>query len=99
MSASIDLKIIIRFSKPTNLDYFPYGTVIKIPDSENTECEYFIQSSKDQHKPKWITSSDLFDTIFKSFLDKHNFIDQCLDLYNKDINDYSKLSLIVVGIE
>ena len=99
MSASIDLKIIIRFSKPTNLDYYPYGTVIKIPASQNNECEYFIQSSKDQQKPKWITSSELFDHIFKGFINRDNFVDQCLNLYNTDIDDYAKISLMLVGIE
>jgi hypothetical protein len=98
MNEDVELSIITRFSNPTNLDYLPYGTIIKIPKNDESECQYYIQSGKESNKPKWITSAELFELIFNEFIPKDRFVSECLNILDKESENYSLLSLMLLDL-
>ena len=82
------MKIIKKFNKPTMFDDLPYGSVVKVCDEEGEDCKYYIQSAVDGSiKPKWISSSELFEkvSIISFFLQNISdsfLIEKCLDIYH-----------------
>lgn len=82
-----DSKIIIRFNSPTSLDYFPYKTIIQVNNTETEISQYYIQSSKLENKPKWITLGQLFEHALSENIHKSEFIQKCLESYNGDSED------------
>jgi hypothetical protein len=88
------MKIVVRFTKPTAFDELPYGTIINIPEIPGERAQYYIQTSKEEYKPRWISSGDLFNSVFMELIDKDGFMDNCLELYNGNNNKKENLSII-----
>jgi hypothetical protein len=79
------MSVIMRYSKPTHLDQLPYGTVIK-SDEEGERCRYFLQVSKEESNPEWLSIGDLLEIIYCGNTDDEHLTDLFLMLYEqKDI--------------
>ena len=77
-------KKIVRFIKPTHLEYLPYKTIIQVDNPDTEDCIYYIQSSKDKNSPKWITLGTLLESVLANSIDNQELIDKCLEVYNED---------------
>jgi hypothetical protein len=93
--STTDSKIIIRFNKPTILDYFPYKTIIQVNNTETGGCQYFIQSSKNDKEPQWVTLGQLLEHVLSDNIHKTEFINQCLESYN----DESEENCVIVSFK
>ncbi len=91
--STTDSKIIIRFNSPTSLDYFPYKTIIQVNNTETDIAQYYIQSSKLETKPKWITLGQLFEHALSENIHKAEFINECLKSYNGENEDDTCVTL------
>lgn len=64
---------------PTNLDYQPFGTLcLVIKNDACTDKEYFVQTSKDEKDPKWISAQDLLIKVHSDLLHDPCFLQQLL---------------------
>lgn len=80
-SSNCSAKPIIRYTAaPTNLDYHPYGTLcLVIKNDECTEREYFVQTSKEENDPHWMSAEELLIRVHQDLLYDPCFIDKLLE--------------------
>jgi hypothetical protein len=69
---------IIRYSKPSRLDVAPYGTVYEVVMEPEQPPEFYVQSSKDDQAPNWISRGAFLELAFATDLRSDKFIQECL---------------------
>jgi hypothetical protein len=74
------VKITERFSAPTKLDFAEYGSICKTITDHGTDL--YIQTCKDEEKPHWISMGLFFEKALIELIQKKDFMDECLKLYD-----------------
>lgn len=77
--------VLTRYTHPTKFDVAPYGTLWKEVNSSG-DYSLFIQLGKDiseTNAVNWVGIGAFLETAFKESLLKPEFINKCLELYEK----------------
>lgn len=69
----------IQFTRPSNYNFAPYLTQWIFKEEESSEI--YIQLSEDAGHPKWERMGNLLEIAFFDFLNKPEFLDECVRLY------------------
>jgi hypothetical protein len=77
---------VVRFSKPTHLVKYPFGTVIEVPVEDSPVIFYYIQASQVQDDPQWIDLGQLLVSRLRHDFDK--LIDKVIECLknNSELN-------------
>ena len=82
----------VKYSVPNKFMKAPYGTICKVI-RDNDELELYIQTSPEEATPIWEKLGHLFEKAFNDFLDKDDFIEDCLRLYKmKEIASFNSIN-------
>jgi phosphopentomutase len=73
-----------KFVAPTQYDRAIYGATWKC-NTEN-KPSFYIQTSKDMNSPHWESMGTFLLRSFEEFLDNQTFLNECLRLYDININ-------------
>lgn len=75
--------ILIRYtSAPTKFDYAPFGTLCSVLlNDEGTELEMFIQTSRDENDPAWISAAEILLKVYKPKITEPKFLKSLLSEY------------------
>lgn len=72
-------------ASPTHYNKEPYGTFCSVmQNDEGTEQEYYVQVSKDEDNPRWMSAGELLLAVYD-----HKIED--LEFLQKLLKDYSQL--------
>lgn len=68
-----------------NKEQAPYATICKVVKGYdgNEEESFYIQISKNEEKPNWITMGEFLEVAFRGRFEKKPFIEECLKKYEK----------------
>lgn len=70
-------------SPPTKFDIAPYGTFCTVHlNDDGTLYELYVQTSKDEADPLWISAQELLLVAYKKRLVDKDFVFECLQYYN-----------------
>ncbi len=72
------MPIIIKHTVPGKYNSEPYKTVWKVEGGigESPDLLY-IQISKDDQSPTWVTMGDFLQLVFKPEIEKEEFLEEC----------------------
>ena len=67
-------------SAPTKFDTAPYGTLCTVyQNDEGTLYDLYVQTSKEETDPLWISAQDLLLMAYKRKLVDRTFVLECLE--------------------
>jgi hypothetical protein len=70
------MPIVIKHTIPGKYNLEPYKTVWKVEGTDNPDLKY-IQISKDEQSPNWVTIGDFLQLVFKPEIEKEEFLEEC----------------------
>ena len=73
-----DMPSIIRYNKPSRLDNAPFGTMYEVIVEHEQPAEFFIQVSRDDQAPNWLSRGAFLELAFSKELREDKFIENCL---------------------
>ena len=73
-----------RTTMPTKGDRAPFGFIVQVLDPTTHSNDIYIQLSQNENLPDWKPISYLLECVFKEFLNKKEFIEQCLLVYKNN---------------
>lgn len=74
-----------RYVPPTRFECQPYGTIWVVNEESEDEYTYYIQISRIEDQPEWITAAELFDRMYKKYYEENSdLLLDVLHLYAKD---------------
>jgi len=68
---------VIKHTLPNKLTVLPFGTTWVVQGNEKTNLTY-VQVSRDEENPHWITMGDFLEIAFASELKNQDFLQKCL---------------------
>jgi len=74
-----------RYVPPTRFECQPYGTIWVVNEESANEYTYYIQISRIEDQPDWITVAELLNRLYKKYYeDDSDLLLSLLDVYAKD---------------
>lgn len=68
------MPIVIKHTVPSKYNSELYKTIWKV---EGDPDLLYIQISKDDQSPTWVTMGDFLQLVFKSEIEKEEFLEEC----------------------
>lgn len=85
---------LIKYTRPSSYDYEPYLTQWIFCEDNNNEI--FINLSEDPEHPRWERMGNVLELAFADFLDRQEFVDECLRLFkHKEEDPLLKITEII----
>ena len=67
-------------ASPTNLEEAPFGALCSVfLNDEGTQHEVYVQTSRDETAPEWVSVKSLLITVYKDKLEDPLFIKELLE--------------------
>jgi len=83
----MDNQFQIRYKKLSTHEPAPYAELCKVilnyDDTKKESSSHYIQTSKDEENPKWITIGEFIESLLKEELIKKEFLEKYLILLQK----------------
>ena len=67
-----------RYAVPSRYEPSPYGTVCEVIAEQDQPSEFYVQVSKDEQSPLWISRGAFLEMAFESELNSDYFIEELL---------------------